>query len=300
MFFRLHRSPDGEDRSRPDDVSGRAAHDSVSAFDARSAGRRNPVRRNATFRLAELEPLGTSMTNQSRRSFSGMATRAAPVRPAAVSLAVSGALVACALPLHPSILDRSVDAVVRDTPLWEPIHVALMLVVALAAIGAGGLVAVHGGALGRLGRTGLILTLIGSYAGFALSASEAFFFPAMAAQAPGLLQLQGPHVEAVPLIGLGLLSACWPVGLGLLGLAAARAAVFPRFAGIMLAGTALAFLGLGLPFVPIAGVLSELLFGAVQVWWGVLLWRAAAGRVATPKVGSAEGRSTWAPEKPSR
>jgi hypothetical protein len=165
-----------------------------------------------------------------------------------------------------------------------------MLVVILAAIGAGGLVAVHREALGRLGRVGLILTLVGSYAGFALFAGEAFYFPAMAAQAPRLLQLQGPLLVTVPFIGLGLLMACWPLGLGLLGLASARAAVFPRRAGVLLAATALGYLVLGLPFVPVAGILSEVLFGAVQVWWCLLLWRGATVRAAASKVTPAVGR----------
>jgi hypothetical protein len=219
-----------------------------------------------------------------------MVTLAVPVRVAGVSLGISGALVAGVLPLHPSIFDRPLDTVVRDTPLWEPIHVAFMFVVVLAAIGAGGLVAAHREGLGRLGGVGMILTLVGSYAGFALFACEAFFFPALAAQAPRLLELRGPLLATVPLIGLGVPTLCWPIGLGLLGLASARAAVFPRSAGLMLAGTALAFLGLGLFFVPVGGVLSGLLFGAVQIWWGLLLWRTATIRVPAPTLGATEGR----------
>ena len=58
----------------------------------------------------------------------------------------------------------------------------------------------------------------------------------------------------------------------------------------MLAGSAFAFLVLGLPFVPLAGVLSEVLFGAVQVWWCLLLWRGATVRAPGPEVGRAVGR----------
>jgi hypothetical protein len=208
-----------------------------------------------------------------------MAALGVPVRMTAVSLALSGALVASALPLHPSILDRPVGAVVRTTPLWGAIHLAAMVAVVLAAVGACGFVAVHRGALGRLGRSGLVFTLVGSYSAVAVFASEALVFPMLAARAPALLDLQGPLVS-VPYIGLAALSSCWPIGLALLGVAAARARVFPRVAGLALAVTALAFLGLGVPFVPVLDVISEVLFGAAQVWWGWLLWRAAPVPIA--------------------
>jgi hypothetical protein len=203
-----------------------------------------------------------------------MAALAVPVRTAAVSLGLSGALVACVLPLHPSILDRPVGEVVGATPLWTPIHLAAMVAVVLAAIGACGIVAVHHGALRRLGTVGLVLTLLGSYASFGLFATEAVLFPALAARAPSLLDLQGPLVS-VPYVALGVLSACWPLGLGLLGLAAARARRFPRGAGVALALTTLAFLVIAVPFVPVGDVVAEVAFGAAQLWWAGLLWGAA-------------------------
>ncbi len=67
----------------------------------------------------------------------------------------------------------------------------------------------------------------------------------------------------------------WPLGLALLGLAAARSRVFDRPPRILLAVSGPLFLGLEGPFLPIAGALSAVLFGVAQMWWGLLLWRSA-------------------------
>jgi hypothetical protein len=205
-----------------------------------------------------------------------VAALAVPVRTSAVSLGLSGLLVATLLPLHPNILDRPVGQVVRDTAVWEPLHLLGMLVFVGSLVGAAGVVAVHGGALGRLGRLGLVVTLAGSYAGVALFAVEGTVFPALARQAPALLDFDGPLAASAPLIGLGIVTGGSPLGLALLGIAAARAAIFPRTAGVLLAVSAVAYPAFAGPFVPIADVLAEVFFGVVQIFWAVLVWRAAS------------------------
>ena len=142
-----------------------------------------------------------------------------------------------------------------------------------AAIGAVGLVAVHGDRLGRLGQVGLVLTLVGAIGGLGIGIVEAMAFPVLAERLPEVLALQGPLLTSWVFIGLGLLWLAWAVGLTLIGIAAARAALYPRAAGVLLAVGTVAFHALGAPFVPVAGILSGLLFGAAQIWWAWLLWR---------------------------
>jgi uncharacterized membrane protein len=72
------------------------------------------------------------------------------------------------------------------------------------------------------------------------------------------------------------------LGLGMIGAAAARCSVFPRTAGVLLAVSSVLFLALAGPFVPVLGILAGVLFGAVLIWWGWLLGKAAAGSPQTP------------------
>lgn len=194
-------------------------------------------------------------------------------RVSAVSLVVSGFIVAVALPWHPSIFAHPVDEVVRHFGAWTALHAIGVVVSILALIGAAGLVAVHEGRMGGLGQTGLTVTLIGVFGTSALSAMEAIVFPVLADRAPELLAIDGPLFTSPLFLTAGLLALGWPLGLSLLGVAAARAGVFHRAPGVVLAASGPVFLALGGPFVPVAGPLSIVVFGGAQVWWGWLLWR---------------------------
>ncbi len=210
-----------------------------------------------------------------------------PVRVSAIVLAVSGAVTAALVPLHPSIFDRPVAEVVRDTAAWQLIHVASILVFAFAFIGAVGIVAVHGGRLRRFGQVGLAFSLSGAVGGSAIGFFEALAFPVVADSDPRLLDLNGPMFSSWLFLGAGLLAIGWALGLAVIGVGAARAAVFPRTAGVLLAASGPAYLALGGPFIPVAGVLSGVLFGAVQLWWAWLIFSFSASRAETRR-GSAE------------
>lgn len=199
-----------------------------------------------------------------------------PIRVSAVSMAVSGLLVAGTTPLHPNILTGPVSEVVKDTPIWTGLHVLVLVSIVLAFIGAAGLVAVHGNRLGKLGQAALAATLAGAVGGSAVMALEALAFPMLADRNPELLALDGPLLTSPAIIGLGILVFGWPLGLATLGAIAARARVFPRAPGILLAVGAPAFLVLAGPFVPVLGVLSGMAFGAAQVWWGWTMWRSGS------------------------
>jgi hypothetical protein len=202
-------------------------------------------------------------------------TLTVPLRAAAVSLAVSGLLVAVLLPLHPSIFARPVGDVVADTPLWVLIHFAGVVVFPLAVVGAAGIVAAHGDRMGRLGRIGLLVTFVGAFCGTGLAALEAVAFPVMAELNPEALAIDGPIILSWEFITLGALALGWPIGLALVGLAASRAGIYPRSPGLILAIAGPLWVLLAGPFVPIAGELASALFGAVQVWWAILVWQTA-------------------------
>jgi hypothetical protein len=201
------------------------------------------------------------------------------VRASALSLGVSGFLVAVATPWHPSIFDRPVDEVVRGFAPWIPLHLLAMVAVILAFIGAAGLVAAHEGALGRLGDLGLLVALVGVAGAAGLLATEASVFPVLADHAPAMLAFDGPLLTSPLLIAMGILVLGWPVGLAMLGVAAARSRLFGRWPGVLLAISGPLFLALEGPFVPVVGVLSALVFGAAQMWWAVLLWQSAGAQV---------------------
>jgi hypothetical protein len=195
-----------------------------------------------------------------------------PIRTSAVALVAGGVATSSLVPWHPSIFDRPVADAVHQAPAWELIHVAGVLAPPLAFLGAAGIVAAHSARMGRLGAIGLLLTLLGTI-GAGSFAVEAIAFPALADDAPELLALDGPILMSWPMITIGILVLGWPIGLAVIGIAALRARVFPRSASVLLALSGPLFLILAGPFVPVAGGIAGLLFGAVQVWWGVLLWR---------------------------
>ena len=215
-----------------------------------------------------------------------MAAVQVSVRVSAISLAVSGVFTAALVPLHPSILDRPVSEVVRDTAAWQLIHAAGVAVFALAFIGAAGLVAVHDGQLRRLGQVGLAFSFAGAIGGSAVAFLEALAFPVLAERDPLLLELSGPMFTSWLFLGAGLLALGWALGLAIIGVAAARAAVFPRAAGVLLAVSGPAYLAFGGPFIPVAGVLSGVLLGGVQLWWAWLIWRSTRHVGRSPDAGA--------------
>ena len=203
-----------------------------------------------------------------------------PVRACGVSLALSGLLVAAVTPWHPDILDRPVDEVVRGFGAWAFLHATSAVAVVLALFGATGLAAAHRGRLGRLGQTGLVIEVVGVVMTASLAMTEAIVFPVAAERAPALVAIDGPLLRSPLFVGAGVLALGWPLGLALLGVAAARARVFGRMPGVVLAVSGPLFLALAGPFIPVAGVLAAVVFGSAQVWWGLLLWRSR--RVGSP------------------
>lgn len=222
-----------------------------------------------------------------------MAALGVSVRASGVTLALSGLLIAAVTPWHPDILDRPVDEVVRGFGAWAFLHAVSALAVILALFGATGLVAAHRGRLGRLGQTGLAIEVVGVVMTASLAMTEAIVFPVAAKRAPALVSIDGPILRSPLFVCAGVLALGWPLGLALLGVAAARAQVFGRTPGVMLAMSGPLFLALAGPFVPVAGVLAAVVFGSAQLWWGLLLWRSThEGRQPTTRRPGSVGPSS--------
>lgn len=198
------------------------------------------------------------------------------LRVSAVSMAVSGLIMAGTTPLHPDIFNNSVSESVQNTPVWALLHLCVLTAIALSFVGACGLVAVHGNGLGRWGQAALAASFIGAVGGSAVMGLEAVAFPVLASRDPDLLALDGPLFNTPTMIGVGILLLGWPVGLTILGVASVRARVFPRGAGLLLVIGAVAFVALEGLFLPVWGVVAGLVLGAAQGWWGWLLWSSAS------------------------
>ena len=173
---------------------------------------------------------------------------------------------------HPDALGIGFAVSSRQT-LWPAIHIAWVLAAVVTLFGLAGLMARYGAAMGRLGVAGAVLTVPGLVVAAGLFLTEAFVFPVLARQDPGLLDLDGAFLGTPALRLAGGLAGLWFLGLVLLGVAIERARVLPRPTGMLLAVTTVLFGALEGPFLPVAGDLAVVAFSAAQIWLGVMLVR---------------------------
>ena len=158
---------------------------------------------------------------------------------------------------HPDALGIGFAASSRQS-LWPAVHVAWVLVTILTLFGLAGLVGRFGPVLGRLGTAGAVLAVPGLVVAAGLFLTEAFVFPVLAREDPGLLDLDGRFLGswAFRLIG-GLVATV----------------LFGALEG---------------PFVPVAGEIAVVVFAAAHVWLGMALVR--AGLPPSP-IGEARSRT---------
>ena len=175
---------------------------------------------------------------------------------------------------HPDVFEIGFAAGSRQT-LWPVIHVTWVLAALVSLFALAGLAARYGGALGRLGATGVVLAVIGLVAASGLFLAEALLFPVLADRDPALLNFDGALGGSLAVRAAGGLAGLWFVGLVCVGVAVERAAVLPRRAGILLAVATVVFAAFEGPFVPVLGKVAVLLFAAAQVWFGLSIWFAA-------------------------
>jgi hypothetical protein len=167
--------------------------------------------------------------------------------------------------------------------LWPALHVAWVLASILTLVGLAGLAARFGAALGRLGIAGILVAVPGLVVTAGLFLTEAFVFPVLAREDPGLLDIDGPLLGSTTLRLTGGLAGMWFLGLVLVGLAVERARVLPRGTGVLLAVATVLFAALEGPFLPVAGELAVLLFSAAQVRLGWALLTHSRAPVPAPQ-----------------
>jgi hypothetical protein len=167
--------------------------------------------------------------------------------------------------------------------LWPALHVAWVLASILTLVGLAGLAARFGAALGRLGIAGILVAVPGLVVTAGLFLTEAFVFPVLAREDPGLLDIDGPLLGSTTLRLTGGLAGMWFLGLVLVGLAVERARVLPRGTGVLLAVATVLFAALEGPFLPVAGELAVLLFSAAQVRLGWALLTRSRAPVPAPQ-----------------
>ena len=136
-----------------------------------------------------------------------------------------------------------------------------------------GFYAARAESLGAMGSVGFLAAFVGAVLAVGFAWAGAFVLPALAREAPQLLDNQPASVLAGEIFSFGLLTLGWVV----FGLAALRSRVLPRVAAVML------MIGAALGFFPLP--FSAVVFGVAVSWMGLTLLSlsgrgASAGRSA--------------------
>ncbi|MDP1795096.1 MAG: hypothetical protein Q8K63_13255 [Acidimicrobiales bacterium] len=195
------------------------------------------------------------------------------LRLAAVAFAVIGLWFGVLVPLHPNILDGPVAEAVLADGEWRLTHTAMFFVGIAGVFGGAGFVALHRNRFGRIGSLVLVATIFTGFATAGAGLLEATALPLLAKENPALIAWDGPLFSAPLFRALTGPWLLFPLCLAALGALAYRDGAH-RNAGLALGASGVVFFGPGMWFVPIAGLISCVLFGAALWWWALILWRA--------------------------
>ncbi len=188
------------------------------------------------------------------------------IRLGALAAVLSGILwiVGELLYLIPGLREFTAEAATSGSYLFQS---ALFLLGGVLLLGAlVGLYARHSETLGTLGRTGFLIALVGTALAVGSLWTSAFAIPAIAEDAPALVEAGPPPIVLFgEILSWGLLTVGWV----LLGVAILRTGVYPRLVAILLAiGAVIAFLPVPFSFIP---------FAAAVAWIGLLSLRSGGG-----------------------
>jgi hypothetical protein len=172
--------------------------------------------------------------------------------------------------LHPDIFETTLGEAALE-PLWVPIHVSALAVVALTLLALPGLYGSRAARLGRLGAIGFAVVVPGLVLTGAVAWVEALVLPVIARDHPEVVDWNGPVTTDWAVRAGTLLALLWFVGLFLLGLALWRARAVPAGAALTLVVGVAASAVFGGLLVPVLSPLAFLLLTAGQVWIGVAL-----------------------------
>src|SRR5215216_4257404 len=197
---------------------------------------------------------------------------------------LGGILFPVAAIIHPN----GEDLAAVNMPNWVPAHLLGFVSVTLMHLSLIGLYARQVKQAGWLGLVGFVLAFVGSAFAMVIQYVTSTVIPLIAAQAPALFdQAMTPPPFAPPLFVLGFI-----LGHVLFGVATIRAAVLPRWSGVLvISGILLVFLGevsflgqgLSAPALQqvfalirklhVIVLLGDLAFGLGLAWMGYSLWK---------------------------
>ncbi len=184
---------------------------------------------------------------------------------------------------------------------WLIMTLITLIGAALFVIGLPGMYLRQAGRVGVMGLVGFILLFFAILLeGTAFSAVQVIVLPLLAQKAPQLLGGNSLPISAFLLLLVsGLIEI---VGAILLGIAAMRAHVFPRWTGILLIAAGIALL-LTLPPLPsplgdIIEVASSVTFSGAFLWCGYTLMAQERGTVEATPFAAAEAQTSRMPLLP--
>ena len=196
------------------------------------------------------------------------------IRPSAIACILGGILIAAFVLIHP--WDQLMGAEIARTAQWRLAHTFHFAGAAFALLGLPGLYVLQHTALGRLGLTGFVLSLLGTAMFLGTGMITAFIWPMLAVYAPGCVEPGGPiFASPVSVLAFVVTALVLPAGYILFAVATLQAGVLPRVPTVALAiGATLGML----PPHPVGAlpwwalVLGGVLYGAALIWLGCFLW----------------------------
>jgi hypothetical protein len=200
-----------------------------------------------------------------------------------MALVVAGPLIVAAALLHPS--RETAATIMASESRLVAAHVLFTLYGVLVMLGLPGLYAAHRGGMGRLGLTGFLVAMLGTYL-IAVTGYFGFMAPVLAKEAPATLDstIQYPPV----VVSSGLAAISFIVGYALFGIAMTRTATLPRLAGVLVAvGGPIHLLSFGISQLVSTAVWVVAVIGAASLGSG-LAW-------AGYRLSRTSGASDWLP-----
>jgi hypothetical protein len=190
-----------------------------------------------------------------------------------MALVVAGVLMVVATMLHPS--RETAVTIIASEPRIIVAHVLYTVAWLLVLLGLPGLYAAQRAGMGRLGLTGFLVAMFGTYL-IAVTGYFGFLAPVLAKESPAAIDAIGQYTPVV--ISNGLAAIAFMVGYALFGIAMTRTATLPRLSGVLVAvGGPAHLIGFGISqLVSTAGwvvaVLGAASLGAGLAWPGYRLW----------------------------
>jgi hypothetical protein len=181
---------------------------------------------------------------------------------------IAGTLIALAEILHPA----GEDLIAVHSPMWSPAHMTWWLGVILLQFGLIGLYARHADALGRLGLTSFILAFFGASLTSGILFLQSSAVPLIAPRFPPIAY----KLLVGPVFWVLLNEATFGGGIVLFAIAAMRARVYPRWAGLLVIYGIVLYLASWVPpdrmLSHAIALASNLTFGLGIAWMGYALW----------------------------